>query len=214
MDDGIAIAPLEPQDVRAFAEVMVQAFGTEGTNEYVFDFSRGHAWAARIRATVIEVQSYYDSGARILAAWKGSELVGGAILSTSQNKPLRKRLPTIVRWIVVSLPMVTAVRWVRAFRLARAVKLSKRLEPPYYTLAALAVHPAHQGGGIGKLLLDEIHCISEQSVDSTGVYLYTADRTSQSLYARAGYQTIEERLCDHLTVYHMFRRNTAHPSAD
>lgn len=214
VDDDIIIACLGPQDVRGFAEIMVLAFGTEGTNQYVFDFARGDAWAARIRAAVIEVQSYYDSGARILVAWKGSELVGGAILSRSHSRSLVKRFPAILRWVVASLPMATAVRWGRAFRLARALKVSKHPEPPYYTLAALAVHPAHQGGGIGRLLLEEIHRVSDQAVDSTGVYLYTADQTSKEMYERAGYRTLEERRCDHLTVYHMFRRNTVHRGTD
>jgi ribosomal protein S18 acetylase RimI-like enzyme len=54
-------------------------------------------------------------------------------------------------------------------------------------LEFIAVHPAHQGKGYARLLLDEIHNLSQRHSISTGVWLETANPANILLYEKFGY---------------------------
>jgi len=205
MNHIVRVLPATDQMLPCFAEVMVEAFGTERINAYVFDFSRRATWAARYRAALVETRLYIQSKSHVLVAVRGDEVLGGAILSVNRRWSLLWRIGAWLRWAAAALPMTLAIRWRKAFQVMSAVRLSRRIEGPYHTLAALAVHPGHQGKGIGRLLLEEVHRISDQSPGSRGVYLYTADTRNKAIYEQAGYRTVEERRAGAIAVYHMFR---------
>ncbi len=203
---SIRIAPVDERTLAALAQVYVDAFATEGINSHMFDLSRGNASQARLKAPLLEFDSLVRDSSHLLAAVKGDVVVGGAALTPSDvRSTLSVRARRRLRVAAVALPLVPAIRWRRIPAVGKAVRLSQPITDPHYIFTGLMVHPDFQGQGIGKLLLQEVHRISDADHDRTGVYLYTADEKNRILYERAGYETIEERRAGALTVWHMFR---------
>jgi len=63
-----------------------------------------------------------------------------------------------------------------------------------FLLDNVAVHPSHQGGGLGRTLLELAEAEARQAgFDS--IYLYTHERMTenQAMYARIGYVEYEQR---------------------
>lgn len=191
----------------AFAQVMVDAFATEGIHCYIFDFSRKGTRQTLVRAARVELESYAGIGDHVLVAHMDGRVVGGAMVSRNARRSVRLRVFQGLRWLRAAAPLAPAVRWRNLLRLHTAAGLSRPFVGEHYTLAALTVHPEFQGRGIGARLLDAVHAISERDPSVLGVYLYTGERKNQLMYERKGYQTIEARQTGELTVYHMFRTN-------
>lgn len=160
-----------------------------------------------MRAARVELESYAGVRDHVLAAVMGGRVVGGAMVSRNARRPVRLRLAQGLRWLLAAAPLAPSVRWRRLRRLHTATVLSLPVVGEHYTLAALTVHPDFQGRGIGSALLEEVHKVSERDPGVIGVYLYTGDRKNQLMYEHKGYQTIETRQTETLTVYHMFRTN-------
>ena len=209
MSAQVRIEPATEATIRDFANVMVEAFSTEGTNAYLFDFSKRSAWRARVRAALVEARLFHENRNHVLVAIEDEQVVGGAILAVNRGRPVLKRAIQTLRWIVSGVPLITAVRWRRVPGVMKAVNLPRKPDRPYYTLAAVAVHPAQQGKGIGRLILDEIHRICDEDLGCTGVYLYTADTKNRVMYERCGYRCVAERSSGTLTMHHMFRPHPA-----
>jgi GNAT superfamily N-acetyltransferase len=203
----VRITPTDSASLDAFAQVMVDAFATEDIHSYIFDFARGGTRQTLVRAARVELESYAGVRDHVLVAVMGGRVVGGAMVSRNARRPVRRRMFQGLRWLLAAVPLAPAVRWRRLRRLHTATGLSRPVVGEHYTLAALTVHPDFQGRGIGSALLDEVHRLSELDPGVIGVYLYTGARKNQLMYERKGYQTIEARQTEALTVYHMFRTN-------
>ena len=76
-------------------------------------------------------------------------------------------------------------RWAPRYRLLDEAMLAARPSPPHAYLPLLAVHPAHQGEGLGSVLLAHRHA----ALDATGTpaFLEAASARSRRLYLRHGY---------------------------
>lgn len=221
--DELRIGPVDGADLRELAAVMVEAFADEGIHRYVLDFSRGRARHALLRPFLIELESMAADGDTILAASVEGRIVGGAMLTGRRRRPLRRSIVESLRWLRAVVPLLPVVRWRRVFLLHRASRLSRPIVGSYFVLPALVVHPAFQGHGIGRKLLQTVHdCVAKER-EVPGIYLYTGERKNQLMYEKAGYRTIEVREAGALNVYHMFRTNggqftttdgdeSAHPS--
>jgi GNAT superfamily N-acetyltransferase len=61
---------------------------------------------------------------------------------------------------------------------------------PNIHLNMLAVPPRHQGQGLGRRLLDEVHALSRARSDSRGVTLTTELETNVGLYRHVGYRVV------------------------
>lgn len=99
-----------------------------------------------------------------------------------------------------------------AGKMRRLMGLSKKHVPAqsHYYLAALGVRPEWQGKGVGRILLDAVHKMSESHKESTGVYLETATEANVRLYEHFGYRLIaRDRLDDAVDLWYLFRANKA-----
>lgn len=93
----------------------------------------------------------------------------------------------------------------------RAVRMGFfQLKPPSSlpknrcVLEAIAVHPDHQGEGIGSRLLDEVHQLCHRDETTDGICLYTGSEQNVALYKRFGYTltaTVEGKA---FRAYHMY----------
>jgi len=93
-------------------------------------------------------------------------------------------------------------------RMERLVEIWQRLSVPgpQYHLNMLGVRRAHAGKGVGRLLLDEVHRISREHPESTGVSLSTEDPKNVLLYQHCGYEIrFHERVSPALETWILFR---------
>ena len=71
----------------------------------------------------------------------------------------------------------------------------------------LAVRPAHQGRGLGRLLLGAVIGLSESNPESTGVGLDTATWENVRFYERSGFHVTAEIKLGQNPHWFMFRPN-------
>ena len=93
-------------------------------------------------------------------------------------------------------------------RMEALVEVWKRLSVPgpQYHLNMLGVRRAHAGKGIGRILLDEVHRVSREHPESTGVSLSTEDPKNVLLYEHCGYEVrFHERVSPALETWILFR---------
>jgi ribosomal protein S18 acetylase RimI-like enzyme len=96
-------------------------------------------------------------------------------------------------------------------RTEACMALSHRFRPkrPHYSLVALGVHPAAQGRGHGRRLLDAVQALSEAHAQSTGVALETENAANVPFYEHCGYQVTARTNLEDVDVWCMFRPNRA-----
>jgi len=95
-------------------------------------------------------------------------------------------------------------------RMERLVAVWERLAipGPQFHLNMLGVRHSRAGQGIGRILLDEVHRISNDHPDSTGVSLSTEDPKNVLLYQHCGYELRHhERVSEDLETWILFRPN-------
>jgi len=101
------------------------------------------------------------------------------------------------------LKEATGPAYDRACELDAALEARHPLDAHHY-LAFLAVHPDHQGHGVGSALLDRHHARLDRAV--IPAYLEANDPRNRDLYSRHGYRcTAEISLNDGPTIWPMWR---------
>lgn len=79
---------------------------------------------------------------------------------------------------------------------------------PHVHLNMIGVRTSSQGKGHAGLLLDRVHGISRESLDSEGVTLTTEDVNNAPFYLRAGYEIVgHARVAPGLETWGFFRRD-------
>jgi GNAT superfamily N-acetyltransferase len=80
------------------------------------------------------------------------------------------------------------------------------LSAPHYHLNMIGVRRAHQGQGLARSLLDAVHTLSDESVESSGVSLTTELPANVELYRHFGYEIHgHARVADELETWVLFR---------
>lgn len=82
------------------------------------------------------------------------------------------------------------------------------VEAEHIHLGMIGVRRSAQGQGLGRLVLDAVHELSNSDPSSSGVTLTTESESNVPLYERFGYELIgAERVGSALTTWGMYRRN-------
>lgn len=92
-------------------------------------------------------------------------------------------------------------------RFAAFAASGERFTPrePHYYLGMIGVLPELQGRGLARLILDEVHRLSEAHSGSTGVLLTTETERNLPLYERFGYTVIGRAEVEDLISWSLFR---------
>lgn len=87
-------------------------------------------------------------------------------------------------------------------RVERFENASDEMEPrePHHFVGILGVHPAQQGNGYGKAILQRVKNISESS-GSAGICLSTEDANNLPIYERLGFSIVDESKVDDLHIW-------------
>ena len=79
---------------------------------------------------------------------------------------------------------------------------------PNLHLNMIGVRRSHTGAGLGRILLDRVHDMSEEDSSSTGVSLTTEDSRNVALYRYFGYEIVgHQRVTGKLDTWGFFRPN-------
>lgn len=80
-------------------------------------------------------------------------------------------------------------------------------QEPLHFLGIIGVHPAAQGQGLARELIEHLFGMSERHSDSTGVCLNTEAARNVPFYEHLGFEVVAERDVGSLHTWCMFRRN-------
>lgn len=139
----------------------------------------------------------------------GIECNGELIGIANLEEPARNKVSIfrIGKLIYQSLRFAFRISFRNFIFINNYMKLTSSLRPknPNHYLIFISTAPKHQGKGAGRMLLDHIHSLVEQSPHSSGIGLDTENSQNISLYERFGYKLIGTELIGPVTIYSMFR---------
>lgn len=186
----------------------MEAFRHEAITAFWLDLSGEIARQHYAKLIEARLRLYLLAGQPVLAAVTDNKLVGVAVIKLKRPAPpLRQTLKIALPIVPKLLALAPRVR-VQALRTLRlviaAMKPPDNIPKPHQLLEAIAVHPEHQGQGIGSLLLKAVHELARQNELPT--YLMTGDAKNRAIYEHVGYRTVEVKLAPGLAVCHMVRR--------
>lgn len=208
VDASVDIEPLRQGTVVEAASVLAGAFRTEAFVSTAVSLSSERDERALTEAFDARLRTYRAANQPVFTASEQGTIVGVAVV---------KRPDVSISTLRFLASLGTSPRAL-AHLLGRVdpVGVSQvlgTLSPPEvvpadsYTLETIAVEPAHQGEGIGELLLDAIDDLVERDPGASGTYLATAESSNRDLYEQFGYQTVATKQVGDFTAYHMFRPN-------
>ena len=95
-----------------------------------------------------------------------------------------------------------------ADRLGAYEAISQSFEPAeaHYYLGVIGVHPAAQGKGAGRALIESFCAVSDTDSKSSGVYLETGSADSLRFYLNTGFVLAGEGVLDGTPLWCVFRR--------
>jgi GNAT superfamily N-acetyltransferase len=114
------------------------------------------------------------------------EVVAAAMWRTDGRRQLYPELPSI-GGIMTALLGSTRAAEVGAGLAAFA---ANKPEPPFHYLNFLGVHPAHQGSGLGRLLVSAGQ--ARAAADGQGTYLESTNARNLPFYAAMGFRSLGE----------------------
>ena len=188
------------------ADVMSKAFKTERITTLMYDFSVPEKFETWENLNYFSAIKLYETGEKIILAEDGDEVVGVAYLRSSNigsiSGLLKAYFPDIFKLII---PAIKALNIRNILKSAKLFKTKNIPAKDYYNLEVIGVREDYQGQGIARLLLDEAEKFVRELDDCDGIYLYTGNEDTKNLYQHLGYQLIDQKENDYLTVYHMYK---------
>lgn len=192
--------------LRQAADVMSKAFKTERITTLMYDFSVPEKFKTWENLNYFSAIKLYETGEKIILAEDGDKVVGVAYLRNSNigsmSGLLKAYFPDIFKLII---PAIKALNIRKILKSAKLFKTKNIPTKDYYNLEVIGVSEEYQGQGIARLLLEEAEKFVRGLDDCDGIYLYTGNEDTKNLYQHLGYQLIDQKGNDYLTVYHMYK---------
>lgn len=184
-----------------------QAFQKEKITAHMYDFSRPENIQTWKRLNEFTAVKLLDTGEKVIVAEDGERVIGTVYLRYSADdgvlKKIRMYFPGIIKLI---FPLFKALNFKRVLKAAKSFKTDELTADEYFTLDVIGVSEDYRGQGVGRMLLEEVEKFARQTEGCEGIYLYTGDENTRDIYSHLGYQLIDEKGDEDLTVYHMFKR--------
>lgn len=200
------ISKLSREKFEEAGQLMARAFQEEGIIGTLFRLSTPARVQRMGKAFQLRLALHDASGQPILMACNGPDLMGIAVVSTSDTKPnVAKLLKILFPGLLKLLPLLFMLRYSYLRAVLRALKKPAELPHEYCTLEAIAVGTEHQGRGVGKQLLEAVNRCCAEEKGSRGIYLITGDEKNKQLYSKKGYEVLCIKKETPFILYHMFR---------
>lgn len=180
----VALEPVLAQVVRA-RDVLAAAFADDPLMQWLFPEPVGRADAVAAWLGVF-LEGFAASAVVDTVLGDDGSIAGVALWRLGATEVQFPVAPTVGGLLVALLGPERAVQFgtgLRAFA-------TNKPEPPFHYLQFLAVHPAHQGHGLGRQLVQ--HGLQRASAAGVGVYLESTNSANLAFYHSLGLQPAGE----------------------
>ena len=197
------IVRLAPEDVPTVVDALSDAFREYPVMRFVIGECGDHA--ARLRTLIhFFVAARSLRGEPLLGIVRQDVVVAAATVLFPGGTESPKALTSVRELTWQKLGADALSRYEACGEVWHQLEVAE----PHVHLNMIGVRPSSQGKGYAGLLLDRVHEISRESLDSEGVTLTTEDVNNVPFYLRAGYKIVgHARVAPELETWEFFRRN-------
>lgn len=174
-----------PQHVSAVRAVVGAAFTDDPMLQWIFRGAEAHEHATAAWVGWF-VEAFAAAGTVDVVVGDGGTPIAAALWRTDATPlpyPELPHLPGIMTAILGSARANEVLSGLGAFA-------ANKPEPPYHYLQFLAVHPGHQGSGLGRALV--LHGQARAASAGEGVYLESTNPRNLPFYASVGFRQVGE----------------------
>lgn len=192
---------LRHSDLERVVDALCDAFRDYPVMRYILEKS-GEDYDGRL----VDLIGYFTA-ARTTRGWPVLGILEGqrVVAAANVNPPLSAAAPPELTAVRKRMEASIGPEGVRRFEAFAAA--CKPLEPdkPHYYVGMIGVRPSHQGKGLARPLMDEIHRMSAGDPQSAGVALTTETPDNVPFYEHFGYEVVGESRVQTLTTWTLFR---------
>jgi ribosomal protein S18 acetylase RimI-like enzyme len=201
----IEIVRIDERFSRQARSLLFHSYIDDPTYRYLFDSERP-GYKQRIRATLRElIRLHMDRGELIFGAIHKPEerLLGVAFCS---DQKLKTDISGQLLWrfkMILTAGLEGTKRFLKFFSEVQRSLPDKK----HRMISLIGVHPEFQKQGLGKMLLESIHHIADQDVNSIGLFIDTDNNRYLEFYKSLNYEVFTELQVDQLQEFILFRPN-------
>lgn len=197
---NIAIMPLETKDTKKSIEVFFAAFEKDPLMDYFFG-NKYQNLAKYSWQYICNLAQILDL--LLLGAFVEGELQGVAFVTPPEvdNTNNQETIDKLDEQLAIAVGEAVIMRMETYMQ----IKAAHKPKQPHFYVNALGVMPKSQGIGIGKALMAELHKMSEESPQSSGVALDTENEQNLNFYQKLGYSVSTVTNVDNVKTWFMFR---------
>lgn len=205
--EEIRIVQAGLEQSQAAASVVASAFQQESAATWLLSLSTTKQ-KQRFRSLMgLWLDHMLCRGDRMLVALIGEDVVGVAVLSgigCVEPTPSRRRMSWYLGYVPLFLGVLPQVRWRRVLSPAvgRAMQKPAQYRQRYHSLEWLAVAPAYQGRGIGRLLLARVRDLAQADPCYQGIYISTVGDANRTFYEHSGCRVVSSIKVDAAYIVH------------
>ena len=203
--DDVAVVRLDDRFNRQARSLLYHSYKDEPTFKYLLDAQRP-GYKQRIRATIRElIGLHMDRGEFIFGVVHKADdrLLGVAFFSDLQLKMDKSKQLFWRLKMILTAGFESTRRFVDYFNDVQESLPSKN----HRMVSLIGIHPDFQKQGLGKLLLESIHAITDQDENSIGLFLDTGNNRYLDFYQSLSYEVFTELPLGQLKEFVLYRPN-------
>jgi GNAT superfamily N-acetyltransferase len=201
----VEIVRIDDRFGRQARSLLFHSYKDEPTFKYLLDSHRP-GYKQRIRATIRElIRLHMDRGEFVYGVMhkKQERLLGVAFFSDIE---LKKDISKQILWrlkMVLTAGFEGTRRFVQYFNEVQESLPAKN----HRMVSLIGIHPDFQKQGLGKLLLESIHEMTDKDKNSIGLFLDTGNNRYLDFYKGLNYEVFTELPLGQLNEFVLFRPN-------
>ena len=201
----VEVVRIDERFSRQARSLLYHSYKDEPTFQYLLDSHRP-GYKQRIRATIRElIKLHLDRGGFVYGVMHKNQerLLGIAFFSDLELKmDISKQLLWRMK-MVLTAGFEGTRRFVQYFNDVQESLPAKN----HRMVSLIGIHPDFQKQGLGKLLLEKIHDLTDKDKNSIGLFLDTGNNRYLDFYKSLNYETFTELPLGPLQEYVLFRPN-------
>lgn len=203
--NDVEVVRLDERYSRQARSLLFNSYKDEPTFHYLLNAHKP-GYEQRIRATIRElIKLQFDRGEFVLGVMhkKEERLLGVAFFSDLE---LKREISSQFLWrlkMVLTAGFEGTKRFVQYFNDVQSSLPAKN----HRMVSLIGIHPDFQKQGLGRLLLEKIHEVTDQDQNSIGLFLDTGNNRYLDFYKGLGYEVFTELPIGELKEFVLYRAN-------
>lgn len=203
--NDVDVIQLDERADRQARSLLYQSYRHEPTFQYLLDAHRP-GYKQRIRATIRElIRLHFERGEVALGVVDRKErrILGVAFVS---DVGLKMDISKQFRWRL-KMTLTAGFEGTRRF-IQYYNDVQNSLPPKNHRMVSLiGIHPEFQKQGLGRVLMEAVHEMTDHDQHSIGLFLDTGNNRYLEFYRSLGYQRFADIPVGELKEYVLFRPN-------